>query len=203
MCRQAGSSPTIISSRSSKGSDYAEVPHGGWPENKVLANAMRHNPGYGIMAEFVAPGREVSLDRMECVWRRQGHRVGARRVMRAVAAVDDADRDRVEEGLHSCREFADRLGVRRLGVVVRGQPLDLRSVEDVVPLHEPDRLLGRFTGLAISVGLARRAVEYAERAALALADMGTELERLAEGHPVGAGVGPALGDRPQEEGVDP
>jgi hypothetical protein len=26
------------------------VPHGGWPENKVLANAMRHNPGYGIMA---------------------------------------------------------------------------------------------------------------------------------------------------------
>lgn len=63
MCRQAGSSPTIISSRSSKGSDYAEVPHGGWPENKVLANAMRHNPGYGIMTKLME-GRAVPVDRV-------------------------------------------------------------------------------------------------------------------------------------------
>lgn len=92
--------------------------------------------------------------------------------MRAVTAVDDADWDRIEEGLHSGREFADRLGIGRFGVVVRGQPLDLRSVEHVVPLHEADGLLRRFTGLAIGVGLARRGVEHAERASLALADMG-------------------------------
>ena len=203
MCRQAGSSPTIISSRSSKGSDYAEVPHGGWPENKVLANAMRHNPGYGIMSELMTPGREVGLDRMKCLRRRQGHRVSARRVMSAVPAVNHADRDRIEECLHSGRKCANRLGVGRLGIVMRRQALDLRGVEDVVPLHEPDRLLGRFTGLAIGVSLARRGVEHAERAALALADMAAEFECLAEGHPVGAGVAPALGDRPEEEGIDP
>jgi hypothetical protein len=164
---------------------------------------MRHNPGRGIMPEFVAPGREVSLDRVERVWPRQSDRVSARRVMRAVAAVDDADRDRVEEGLHPGRKCANRLGVRRLGIVMRWQPLDLRGVEHVVPLHEADRLLGRLTGLAIGVGLARRTVEHAERAALALAHMGAEFERLTEGHPVGAGVTAALGDRPEEEGIDP
>ena len=123
--------------------------------------------------------------------------------MRAVAAVDDTDRDRVEEGLHPGRKCANRLGVRRLGVVVRRQPLDLRGVEDVVPLHEPDRLLWCLSSLAIGVGLARRGVEHAERAALALADMGAEFERLPESHPVGAGVAPAFGDRPKEEGIDP
>jgi hypothetical protein len=123
--------------------------------------------------------------------------------MRAVAAVDDTDRDRVKEGLHPGGEFADRLGVRRFRVVVRRQALDLRSVEHVVPLHEPDRLLCCLSSLAIGVGLARRTVEHAERAALALADMSAEFERLAEGHPVGAGIPPAFGDRPEEEGIDP
>ena len=164
---------------------------------------MRHNPGYGIMPEFVAPGREVSLDRMERLRRRQGHRVGARRVMRAVTAVDHADRDRVEEGPHAGRELANRLWVRRLGIVVRRQAFDLRGVEDVVPLHEADRLLHRLAGLAIGVGLARRGVEHAERAALALPDMSAEFQRLPEGHPVGAGIATTLGDRPEEEGVDP
>ena len=48
-------------SRSSKGSDYAEHPHGQCPENRPLAEAMRHNPGYGIMAEFVQR-RPVKVD---------------------------------------------------------------------------------------------------------------------------------------------
>jgi hypothetical protein len=83
------------------------------------------------------------------------------------------------------------------------QPVDLRGVEDVVPLHEPDGPLGGLTGQAIGVGLARRGVEHAERAAFALADIAAEFERLAEGHPVWAGVPAALGNGPKVEGIDP
>ena len=127
---------------------------------------------------------------------RQRDRIGPRRIMRAVAAVGDTDRDRLKEIAHSDRQLADRGRVGRLGVVMPRKPVDLRRVEHVVPLHEPDRFLGGLTSQAIGVGLARRAVEHAERAALALADMGAEFERLAEGHPVGAGVAPALSHRP-------
>ena len=78
--------------------------------------------------------------------------------MRTVAAVDHLDRDGVEERAHTGGEFADRLGIGRLGIIVGGQAIDLRGVEDVVPLHEADRLFGGFTGEPIGVGLARRVV---------------------------------------------
>jgi hypothetical protein len=39
----------MASSRSWKGSDYAEPPHGQSPEIKPPVEVMRHNPGYGIM----------------------------------------------------------------------------------------------------------------------------------------------------------
>jgi hypothetical protein len=149
------------------------VPRGGWPKNKVLAYAVRHNPGYGIMPKFMASRGEVSLDRVESLRVRQGHRVGAWRIMRAVAAMDDADRDRVEEIPDTSGQFSDRRRTGRLGIVVPRQPVDLRGVENVIPLHEPDCLLGGLTGLAVGLGLARRGIEHAERAALALADMAT------------------------------
>ena len=87
---------------------------------------MRHNPGYGIMAELMASGREIRLNRVEHGRVRQGDSVGARRIVRAVAAVDDADRDRLKEIAHPGRQFADRGRVGRLGVVVPRQPVDLR-----------------------------------------------------------------------------
>jgi hypothetical protein len=43
----------MASSRSWKGSDYAEPPHGQSPEIKPPVEVMRHNPGYGIMREFM------------------------------------------------------------------------------------------------------------------------------------------------------
>jgi len=129
MCRQAGSSPTIISSRSSKGSDYAEVPHGGWPENKVLANAMRHNPGYGIMAEFVRFGGDISVLGAEgaAFWKLDI--VSARREECTVTAMADISRYRSKEGLDGrClhrglrRCFGDRTGIE-----MRRQAFDLRG----------------------------------------------------------------------------
>ncbi len=89
MCRQAGSSPTIISSRSSKGSDYAEVPHGGWPENKVLANAMRHNPGYGIMRQFVRQRGVVTVRGLELAELRHLDAVVTRGIVGVIAAMLD------------------------------------------------------------------------------------------------------------------
>ena len=41
---RAASGPTTNSSRSSKGSDYAEHPHGRRPANQPPAETMRHNP---------------------------------------------------------------------------------------------------------------------------------------------------------------
>tara|TARA_R110001606_G_scaffold90763_2_gene202896 strand:- start:53 stop:253 length:201 start_codon:yes stop_codon:yes gene_type:complete len=65
----------MASSRSSKGSDYAEPPHGQSPEIKPPVEAMRHNPGYGIMAKFVQ-GSAVIIDlRRECWLQRNLHMV--------------------------------------------------------------------------------------------------------------------------------
>ena len=47
--RRAGSGLTINSSRSWKGSDYAEQPHGKCRAIRPPAEAMRHNPDRGIM----------------------------------------------------------------------------------------------------------------------------------------------------------
>ena len=97
MCRQAGSSPTIISSRSSKGSDYAEVPHGGWPENKVLANAMRHNPGYGIMRQLMGERGVVMVEALKQMRGRHGHPVWTGFVIGFATLVAQIDRDRGKE----------------------------------------------------------------------------------------------------------
>ena len=97
MCRQAGSSPTIISSRSSKGSDYAEVPHGGWPENKVLANAMRHNPGYGIMRQLVCERRVIVVEAREEMRGRHCHPVSHRLIIGFVALMPQDGRNTGKE----------------------------------------------------------------------------------------------------------
>ena len=102
MCRQAGSSPTIISSRSSKGSDYAEVPHGGWPENKVLANAIRHNPGYGIMRQFVGERGVVVIEPIEQAGRRHRDAIRGRLVIGFAALMAQVDGDGSEEGVELC-----------------------------------------------------------------------------------------------------
>ena len=164
---------------------------------------MRHNPGYGIMGQLMAPRREIRLDRMERMGIRQRDRVGAWGVMRTAAAVDHLDGDGVEKRADIGGEFADRPRIGRLGIIVGGQAIDLRSVEDVVPLHEADRLFGGFPGELVSVGLARRVVVDAERAAFAFADLTAKLAGLPVRHPERAGVARGIGDGPQEEAVDP
>jgi hypothetical protein len=59
----------MASSRSWKGSDYAEPPHGQSPEIKPPVEVMRHNPGYGIMGQLMQKRGIVGFLR--------GHGIGA------------------------------------------------------------------------------------------------------------------------------
>jgi len=47
--------------RSSKDSDYAEPPHAQNPADRSPAEAMRHNPSFGIMGQFVTEAVIVVL----------------------------------------------------------------------------------------------------------------------------------------------
>jgi hypothetical protein len=204
MCRQAGSSPTIISSRSSKGSDYAEVPHGGWPENKVLANAMRHNPGYGIMAQLME-GRAVPVDR---VGERLGARdldVVARRHVEGLAA-DDADigTGGADQGIGLWQDQRAVDGRDRRTQVL-GQAFALVGRKDRVALQERDRS-GRPVFLAGPFALLLRRVAMGidhGHAALALADISAKLQRLAEGEEAVGGEAAFDHRAPQDQDVDP
>ena len=142
MCRQAGSSPTIISSRSSKGSDYAEVPHGGWPENKVLANARGHNPGYGIMRHLVAKRRVVLVEARKQMRGRHRNPVGTRFVIGLTALVTKRDGDRTEEGIElGFAAFRLDQIERGGGIVTLGQAFDLVGVEHRIGLEHAARFI--------------------------------------------------------------
>ena len=205
MCRQAGSSPTIISSRSSKGSDYAEVPHGGWPENKVLANAMRHNPGYGIMSEFVGFGGDISVFGAERAPLGKLDVVSARREECTVAAMTDVRRDRRKEGLDGrCLHGGRRRCFReRTGIEMRRQAFDLRGVEDAVGPHEPDGFRRLLASRLINVGLARAVEIDARLGRLTFAHLPAQFLSLTIGHPVARSISEAVGDRPKIEAIDP
>lgn len=138
MCRQAGSSPTIISSRSSKGSDYAEVPHGGWPENKVLANAMRHNPGYGIMRQLMGERGVIVIEPAKQADRRHRNAIRSGFVIGFAALVTQVDGDGGEKGVErQLTSFRLDQLERRGWVKPFGQPLDLIRVEDRIGLQHP------------------------------------------------------------------
>jgi hypothetical protein len=78
--RWAASSPTTNSSHSSKGSDDAEPPHG-QSSATAPAEAMRHNPGYGIMTELMESG-PVPIDWSEIGRRRWDlHKIAGRVVV--------------------------------------------------------------------------------------------------------------------------
>ena len=172
MCRQAGSSPTIISSRSSKGSDYAEVPHGGWPENKVLANAMRHNPGYGIMRQLVGERGIIVVEARKQGGRRHSYTVSRRLIVSFAALMTQIDGDGGEEGV----EFG--LAPFRLDQFQRcsrmeavGQTFDLIGIEDRVGLEHPAGLVGLFAGIGSLYLFGVALVEDSDGRLFALADL--------------------------------
>jgi len=66
--------------RSSKDSDYAEPPHGRSPADRSPAEAMRHNPSFGIMCHLVVKGVVVILLAVECGGCRDADDIIPRRV---------------------------------------------------------------------------------------------------------------------------
>ena len=197
MCRQAGSSPTIISSRSSKGSDYAEVPHGGWPENKVLANAMRHNPGYGIMRQFMGERCIIVIVAGEQRDRRHSDAIGHGLVIGLRALVPQLGRNLREEGvefvaLSGGRHWLDR----RRGEETHGQVIDLVGVEHRKAFEDAACLVFLFASGGIFDLFGITLVEDRDRRLLALADLPAQFLGLAIGHPVGRGETAHVGDQP-------
>ena len=74
-------------SRSSKRSDYAELPHGEKPAYQPPNSAMRHNPTYGIMTELMEC-RPVTIDRFEISRRRWHLHEIARHIVVGARAAD-------------------------------------------------------------------------------------------------------------------
>jgi len=103
------------------------------------------------------------------------------------------------------RDTLDRIKrwLSSLGVVVRGQFIDLLDVEDGIALHERDGALGIFAGLFICLGLRDLIGIDHKRAFFAFADMAAKLAGLAEGHPDRRGVSGGFGFHPKHEHVDP
>jgi hypothetical protein len=98
----------MASSRSWKGSDYAEPPHGQSPEIKPPVEVMRHNPGYGIMAKFVQ-GSTIIIDlRREGRLRRNLHMVIRGRIISARAACSEISARRADQRLGGVMQFAFR-----------------------------------------------------------------------------------------------
>ncbi len=184
MCRQAGSSPTIISSRSSKGSDYAEVPHGGWPENKVLANAMRHNPGYGIMRQLVGERGIVVVEAGKQAGRRHRHAISSRFVVSLAALVAQIDGDGGEEGIKfGLAPFRlDQLqGCSRMEAL--WQAFDLIGIEDRIGFQHSAGFVGLFAGIGGFHLFGVAFVEDRDGRLLTLANLGAERLGLVVGHP--------------------
>jgi hypothetical protein len=169
-------------SLSSKRSDYAELPHGRQQTQRPPNSAMRHNPAYGIMAELMQ-GRAMPVDRLEIRLRRRHlNGVVRRHVEGAIAADAEVDTRRLDQRLDARLDQAGLRRRRRDGKAV-GQILALRDVEHGEALQERNRL--RFLGgllraLLFVVGDEAVGVDDGG-AALALADMAAEGQRLAEG----------------------
>ncbi len=202
MCRQAGSSPTIISSRSSKGSDYAEVPHGGWPENKVLANAMRHNPGYGIMRQFVGERGVIVIETVEQAGRRHRDAISSRLVVCLATLMAQIDGDGGEEGVELGLAPFRLDQFQRCGrMEALGQTFHLIGVEDRIGFQHPARFVALFAGVGRFNLLGVALVEDRDGRLLALTDLRSERFGLIVGHPERRRVATHVGDHPQPEYV--
>ena len=81
--------------RSSKDSDYAEPPHGQSPADRSPAEAMRHNPSFGIMSQLMVKGVVIVLLAVEGGGRRDADHV----IPGRVAGGESRVVDRAEPGI--------------------------------------------------------------------------------------------------------
>jgi hypothetical protein len=68
------------------------------------------------------------------------------------AAMPHGDACRGKEGFHACDALNGRCRRRWARIVEVGQSVDLLGIENGVPLHEGDRVLALFAGMAVHLG---------------------------------------------------
>jgi hypothetical protein len=144
----------INCSPSWKASDYAEQQHGRSGRGQPLATAMRHNPGHGIMRQFVRKRRGIALGIAESLEWRHLHIVGTFGIEGAGAAVSDVGMGRGKEPLGMVKPLHRGEGRRlRHRAEICRQAFALFRIEDGVPLHIEDVA---YDLLAIIVGFCVR-----------------------------------------------
>ena len=156
------------------------------------------------MTDFMQ-GRPVPVDRFEIGLRRWNlHEVVPRIVERPLAADPEVHAGCTDQrlGLRQDEIGFDR---RRDRHDIRGQALALRHVENSEALEERDRLrfVAGLCGPAALVVRSEPVSIHDGRAALALADMAAEAERLAEGQPTLARKAELDDGAPKNEHINP
>jgi hypothetical protein len=164
---------------------------------------MRHNPDRGIMAKLMETGAVVVDLMEESRLRRHPDVVLGRHVKRLAAADPEIRAGRRNDCLGLRYDLALRCD-RRGPEHVLWQALALRGIEDGEALEERnDVRVPTLACDALQLGARREAVGVADRrAALALADMTAQGQRLPEGQPL-LGRKSLLNDRaPEDQHID-
>ena len=190
-------------SLSSKRSDYAELPHGRQQTQRPPNSAMRHNPAYGIMAEFMQR-RAVPVDRLEISRRRRHlHIVFGRHVEGTIAADPEIDAGRLDQCFDNRLDHAGRRQRRCNGDLHR-QIVALVGVEHREAFQERNGLrfvAGVRRALLLIIRNEAVGIDHG-RAALALTDMAAERERLAERQPALSRKAAFDDGTPQDQDID-
>ena len=131
---------------------------------------------------LMAEGAVIGIGILEALERRHLHMVRTRGVIGAPAAVTDVRAAVPEEGVDARDPFVG-IDVLNFGFAVAiRQAVDLIDVEDGVGLEERDALFDALAGLVGVLANDLACIDH-RRTPLALADVGAERQRLAEGHP--------------------
>ena len=155
------------------------------------------------MGAFMRQRSVIAFGIAERFERRHLHEVGFDIVIGHIAAVTDVgfcigkERLGALNALHRIEPwFGNRMEMRR-------QAFDLLDIEHGIGFEERDGFLCILSRLLIRAAAGHGAGIHNRAAALALADMGVQFQRLPEGHPDRSAV--AFGDRlaPQHQHIDP
>jgi hypothetical protein len=164
---------------------------------------MRHNPGRGIMGHFMGEGAVKGFGILEGGEGRHLHDIGGGRIERPVAAMADRGPCVAEKPFQPCVAVLHGFGGRlRLGVVMRGQAVDLLHVKGRVGLHERDLPLDLLPAVRLGLGLGEGVGIDDQRAVFALAHLRAQLLRLLVGHPDRARKPLFEGGTPQQQDID-
>lgn len=163
---------------------------------------MRHNPGYGIMREFVCERGVIVIEPGEEADWRHRHAIRSRFVVGFAALMAQINGDGSEEGVElGLAPFGlDKLQCRGW-MKALGKPFDLIGIEDRIGFQHPAGFVGPFARIGGFHLFGVALVEDRDGRLLTLADLGSERFCLVIGQPERRGVAAHVGDHPQPEHV--